>query len=74
MANGNTAAKISSGHYLVVKDLSVIEKMKAGQNEALGDKADKFGSWLEINYMADVTGDAEKQKDEILADVSQDVG
>lgn len=67
MANGNTAAKISSGHYLVVKDLSVIEKMKAGQNEALGDKADKFGSWLEINYMADVTGDAEKQKDEILA-------
>lgn len=67
MANGNTAAKISSGHYLVVKDLSVIEKMKAGQNEALGDKADKFGSWLEINYMADVTGNAEKQKDQILA-------
>lgn len=67
MANGNTAAKISSGHYLVVKDLSVIEKMKAGQNKALGDKADKFGSWLEINYMADVTGNAEKQKDQILA-------
>ena len=67
MANGNTAAKISSGHYLVVKDLSVIKKMKAGQNEALGDKADKFGSWLEINYMADVTGNAEKQKDQILA-------
>ncbi|MDY5286849.1 MAG: ABC transporter permease [Lentihominibacter sp.] len=67
MANGNTAAKISSGHYLVVKDLSVIEKMKTGQNKALGDKADKFGSWLEINYMADVTGNAEKQKDQILA-------
>lgn len=67
MPNGNTAAKISSGHYLVVKDLSVIEKMKAGQNKALGDKADKFGSWLEINYMADVTGNAEKQKDQILA-------
>lgn len=67
MSNGNTAAKISSGHYLVVKDLSVIEKMKAGQNEALGDDAEKFGSWLEINYMADVTGDAEKQKDQILA-------
>ena len=67
MPNGNTAAKISSGHYLVVKDLSVIEKMKTGQNKALGDKADKFGSWLEINYMADVTGNAEKQKDQILA-------
>ena len=67
MPNGNTAAKISSGHYLVVKDLTVIDKMKAGQNEALGDKADKFGSWLEINYMADVTGNVEKQKDQILA-------
>lgn len=67
MPNGNTAAKISSGHYLVVKDLSVIEKMKTDQNKALGDKADKFGSWLEINYMADVTGNAEKQKDQILA-------
>lgn len=67
MPNGNTSAKISSGHFLVVKDLAVIEKMKEGQNEALGDKAEKYGSWLEANYMADVTGDAEKQKDQILA-------
>lgn len=67
MPNGNTAAKISSGHFVVVKDLSVIDKMKKGQDEALGKDAERFGSWLEINYMADVAGNAETQKDQILA-------
>ena len=67
MPNGNTAANISSGHFVVVKDLSVINKMKKGQDEALGKDAERFGSWLEINYMADVAGNAETQKDQILA-------
>ena len=52
---------------MVVKDLSVIDKMKKGQGEALGKDAERFGSWLEINYMADVAGNAETQKDQILA-------
>lgn len=67
MPNGNTSAKISSGHFVVVKDLSVIDKMKEGQDEALGKDAERFGSWLEINYMADIAGNAETQKDQILA-------
>ena len=33
----------------------------------LGKDAERFGSWLEINYMADVAGNAEAQKDQILA-------
>lgn len=65
MPNGSTSAKISSGHFVVVKDLTVIDRLKEGQTKELGKDAENYGSYLQINYMADVTGDPEKQAAQI---------
>lgn len=63
MPSGNAAANILSSHFIVVKDLSVVEALDKLQKEAYG----KYASQIMTHYMADVSGDPEENEDAILA-------
>ena len=61
MKNDNMAAHLTSGYFVVVRDMDAIGKLDAGQREVYGE----YSSFLESHYMADVKScDAAGAKDE----------
>lgn len=62
MVSGNMAANISNGHFIVVKDMSVINKLLDKNLEAYGENS----SYISLRYMTDICGDPEQNKDDIV--------
>ena len=72
LESGSAVANITSSHFIVVKDMSVIDELYELQKEAYGDAA----SFISTHYMADVTGNPDKNKDTIIntcADVKKTI-
>jgi len=61
--NGNAVADIVSSHFIVVKDMSIVDALYQQQAKQLG----KNGSFIMTHYMTDVTGDPEQNKEKIIA-------
>lgn len=56
MQNDNMVANATSGYFIVVRDIDVIDQLDAGQRAVYG----KYGSYIEMHYMADVGSAAQK--------------
>lgn len=63
MKSGSAAANITSSYFIVVKDMEVMDDLYRANTEAFGD----MHSDIIIDYMADVKGDIEKNRDKIMA-------
>ena len=63
MKNGSAAANITNSYFIVVKDMSVIEELYEANAASYGENA----SDIVIDYMADVKGDSEENRDNIMA-------
>ncbi len=50
MKNDNMVANLTSGYFIVVRDMDVIDKLDAKQREVYGE----YSSYIESHYMADV--------------------
>ncbi|NLD20146.1 MAG: ABC transporter permease [Clostridiales bacterium] len=59
MMNNNLVAQIASGHYVVAKDIAVLEKLCQYQTETYGKNA----GTIQSNCFIDVAGNYEKNKD-----------
>lgn len=61
ISNGNVTASINGGCFVIVKDISVIEKILETSSELSGDDQ----SFISFNYMTDIKGDAKENSDAI---------
>ena len=59
--NSNIVASINSGCFIIVKDISVIEKILETSAELSGDDQ----SFISFNYMTDIKGDPKENSDAI---------
>ena len=59
MVSGNMAANISNGHFIVVKDMSVIERLLADNLDIFG----KYGSYIGHHYMLNILEDSNENSD-----------
>ena len=59
--NSNIVASINGGCFIIVKDISVIEKILETSAELSGDDQ----SFISFNYMTDIKGDPEDNSDAI---------
>ena len=61
--SGSAVANITATHFIVVKDISVMNDLHIRQAEVSGEHA----SFIQHHYMANVAGDSEKNADKIIA-------
>lgn len=61
METGNASANISNGFFIVVKDMSVMESLYEKNLKVYGG----MGSFIQFQYMTDILGDADENKDAI---------
>lgn len=67
MESGSSAANISNGHFIVVKDTSVIERVFEKHLKEQGS----FASYIAFTYMTDIAENPEKNSDAIEEVYSQ---
>lgn len=60
--NGNATVNIMPSHFIVVKNSAVLESLLADQQKAYGENS----SFLMKDYMVNISGDSDKNKDAIL--------
>ena len=62
MKSGSLAANVSNGHFIVVKDISIIEKLFDENIKAYGEAA----AYIQFQYMTNISGDEEANRDAIV--------
>lgn len=62
MKSGSSAANVSNGHFIVVKDISIIEKLFDENIKAYGEAA----AYIQFQYMTNISGDEEANRDAIV--------
>lgn len=62
MKSGSSAANVSNGYFIVVKNLSIIEKLFDENIKAYGEAA----AYIQFQYMTNISGDEEANRDAIV--------